>query len=393
MDGAGRSLSSQGLTWREPHTPSYSYDQRASFPTTSLPQYTLDVVDSITIPVTSSVSDGSGYGSLWTPTTTSGRTNPPLGGFYDSEPAMSYEPMYPLQRTATTSSDQYSPLNLTSMHATLPPPPERRLPAPKFVGTTMAPGSPDVHNTMRGRLASLSISGSQNRDTVPWSMETQPQSQYGSGIRQPSVQGLPHPTVVLPSVSRGFMNPDIVSAADPQDGGALGYLYPSSTGIPDLSLTTGVGPSYYANSALPPLTAPMLQSMTRYPSISILNAPLPRITADELPPLIRQSSDPNAATHYNWTTVTDHKLQTGVIEDDSPSLTGNQRFVPLSSTPLQHPQPQVPHQARSLDRLTREAPPPVPSSRGHRSKGSQRQASSPNGSKKPKARGSKGSLN
>lgn len=406
LDGAGRSFSTHPMSWRDAPAPPYPYDHRTSFPPTSLSQFTLDVVDSIPVPVAPSVSDGSSFGSVWSHD--SERTNTSvttLGGYYDGASVVSYESMYPLQRTTSNTSDQYSPLNLTPIHSTLPPPPERRLPAPNFVGTAMTPDSPDLHTSIRGRLASLSLSGLHNRNVMPWNME--PQAPPGSSTRQPSLQGFPSPTVVLPSVSRGFMNPDTVSATFPHDNGATGYLFSPSTSAPDLSLPLTSGPPFYGNAALPPLTtAPMLQPLqplTRYPSISLTSPPLPRI----IPDTPRHPSSPDADP-YAWTTTTttttnsDRRPSVAAAEDENAtgSSSSSKRYAALAAVatatttataaPLYHPQPQIPHQARSLERLAREAPPPVaPAVLPSLSSSSKE---SPRGGKKADRRGSRNSL-
>lgn len=284
---------SRPIAYSQPQPTSPSYDR--------LDHYTFDLPNS---PTTNLLEPQFVDDRAWRPST-SMNGYPPLG------PVTSVDIPY-------RTSDNLAPLNIQSVP---PPPIERRLPAPNFVGTPMSPESITSPTAgVSGRLANLSISGSQ----------FQPRSDNMSTIRRPnSIQDLENASVMLPPMSRGNADYKSIAPTPHSTTSTQGYLLPSTSaeGLYATCTASGSLPSSHA-TALPPVhlpsNPPHYQQSSSAPYISAITT-----TDDHSISRFSQSAD-NPPSVYGWTTANDNTFRRHSIlisgEDDQNS----QCYQPLA---------------------------------------------------------------
>lgn len=254
-------------------------------------------------------------------------------------------------RLPRVSSEALSPLNMASMHSSLPSQTvqERTLPAPFTV--TTAPPAYDISGVPQIRpLGSFTkprphINGIYSRNSMPWSSDAQIGS--SSTVRAPSLSSLPIPA--LGSASSGSSSSSYTS--DP----ILGYQFSTSTGSPTISPTAGPALSQ---------SFPSASSIAASTSSSMLPPSRRRVlrgsSHPNLPSLIggnddyrrsSPSSQEAAASLYSFSTDIDtsdrhsarhHHYNNNDRDDHSQSQNGY--------TTYRHSQPQ---HAASLDELRR----------------------------------------
>ncbi|KAF1347595.1 hypothetical protein BDV97DRAFT_370508 [Delphinella strobiligena] len=256
---------------------SYSQPQPTSPPYDRLDHYTFDLPNTPTATLLERqfVDDRS-----WRPSTS-------INGYPSLSPVVSLDLPY-------RAADNLAPLNIQSVP---PPPIERRLPAPNFVGTPMSPesiASPTAG--VSGRLANLSISGgqAQSRD-----------DNHSTTRSRNSIHDLTNASVMLPPMSRGNADYEAIAPTPHSTTSTQGYVLPSTSteGLYAARTASGSLPASHA-TVLPqvhvPSNAPHYQQSSSAPYI-----PAIMTTEDHSVSRYNQPAD-NAPSLYGWTTANDN---------------------------------------------------------------------------------------
>lgn len=281
---------------------------------------------------------------------TSGSISAPVTSasmYYEPGSAFSFGtlqvPSLPTGRLPSVTGEPFSPLNMGSLHSSLPTQTvqERRLPMPYTQSYTQPSYSAEVPqirplgSVSEGRMV---INGIHSRNSMPWSVDSSsmpPSSRHGSINGLPAVQqhqqhGLPIPT------STGSM-------AEPT---ILGYQFSASSTSPDISPTSGPTlsesfsstASSAAGAAMPP------PSHIRYSSSHTHHGSTdsPRPSSARAAAASLYSFSAGVDTTERGSTSDRH----GSTDDSVLTATPQHNYMP----PLRHPQPQ---HAASLDELRR----------------------------------------
>ncbi|KAK4503617.1 hypothetical protein PRZ48_004532 [Zasmidium cellare] len=293
----------------------------------------------------------SGYGAESFRPWTSGSISAPVTSgsmYYEPGSAFSFGnlqvPSMPTGRLPSVTAEAFSPLNMGSLHSSLPTQTvqERRLPMPYTQSyaqpTYTAAEVPQIRplgSVSDGRMV---VNGIHSRNSMPWSIDSAaltPSSRHGSMSGAPAVQsqhGLPIPT------SSGSMNESTV----------LGYQFSTSSTSPEISPTSGptLSESFSSTSTsstgsiMPPPAHVRYSSHYGHRYHNTAESPRP------------SSARATAASLYSFSAGVDTTDRSntsdrhGSTDDSVLSATPQHNYMP----PLRHPQPQ--HTA-SLDELRR----------------------------------------
>lgn len=321
---------------------SSAYYNRSAYPSTTIAQYAQDPrADVYNTPVTTALSmqtqvqdvplSGYSYPShtrpsnvvaqrtLSVPTKLYSQEQPVLGGYSSGQTPYQDSVSH---RFSASVTEGLSPLNMTSLHLSLPSQSERRLPVPTGAPSNPlgAPSSADSFD-IRG-LPSLQLSTAVSKDGMTQSHDTLPPT--GKMLDLATV------SATLPPMSRRSDSSSPVST--PADTGVLGYIFPSPN-TPDIS--PDVKNSAYSGAPLPAVTTTVMPASMRYQSSS-----LPTTAAEDNPAMRH-----NSTSRYGWSTSRHSSVLEGSGED---TLTNGQRYIPLHQ-----PQPQPQH-VPSFEAIRRE---------------------------------------
>lgn len=177
-------------------------------------------------------------------------TYPSQPSYPSAVPHARHDHAYQPNLRLLSHSSELAPLNLATSHSA-PPPTDRRLPAPGFVGMHISQDSiTSPMNSMSGRLASLSIGG------------------YGNDMYE-----VAHASSMLPPVTTGEYR---CFAAASQEA----YLYQSGTAASDIfaACTSEGMPNPYV-TALPSLLHPIGNDEPSYTPNAVMSTSAPSIAA------------------------------------------------------------------------------------------------------------------
>lgn len=209
-------------------------------------------------------------GSSSAPVTSTSMYYEPGAAFTGSFGTLQAGPAYtpaPVNRLPSVASEAFSPLNMASMHSSLPSQTvqERRLPIP--FTQTYAPPTYSVPELPQIRpLGSFTeprahINGIYSQTGMPWSSK----SQTGSSTRSESLSSLPMPDT-------GSSHAASVSSSYTSDP-ILGYQFSASTGSPTISPTAGPALSESlpgTNAMLPPSRRRISRGSQSHPNLPSL---------------------------------------------------------------------------------------------------------------------------
>lgn len=238
---------------------------------------------------------------------------------WNDRPATSLSGMEPAYQATYRGSDVLAPLGIESLQG--PPPPfERRLPAPNFVGMPMSSESlTSPSSAMNRGLAGLSLyNGGRTGDTV------------GVG-RQNSIQDLANASISLPAPSQQSYR-TIAPVQRTSDSHTTGYSSPACSG----AIYSGSTATSYP-AALPPMH--VLSNFEPYPqgpaSAGFATSMQTSFSNDnESHSSHNSNSSPEQATeYYGWSTSNDpaHRQQSSAVTIEDAA---EQRYAPLA--PLMH---------------------------------------------------------
>ncbi|KAK5005466.1 hypothetical protein LTR28_007688 [Elasticomyces elasticus] len=229
-------------------------------------------------------------------------------------------------RLANSSTESFSPLNLTALHSSLPSPMSRRLPNPLNTQLLMTSSSaPDVieARSLPSAAPTLHLSGIHTRSAMPWSAESLSSQSRNSSINSlASTAALAMP---LPASQSSASSSSI-----PENG--LGYVFQTSNS-PDISPTSGPALSNsFSATNVPSSVASMNPPSQRY------NAAGPSFlssgTAKEAP-ISRHSSSSNLYS-FSADTMDRHQSFGGEPAGSDGVLGSAHRYVPLHQPQPQH---------------------------------------------------------
>ncbi|KAF2169212.1 hypothetical protein M409DRAFT_52484 [Zasmidium cellare ATCC 36951] len=291
----------------------------------------------------------SGYGAESFRPWTSGSISAPVTSgsmYYEPGSAFSFGnlqvPAMPAGRLPSVTAEAFSPLNMGSLHSSLPTQTvqERRLPMP-YTQSYAQPAHSAAEVPQIRSLGSVSdgrmvINGVHSRNSMPWSMDNTsltPSARHGSLSGASAVQsqhGLPMPT------STGSMTEPTI----------LGYQFSTSCTSPEVSPTSGptlsesFSSTSTAGSIMPPPAHFRYSNHHSHRHHNTAKSPRPSSARAAAASLYSFSA--GVDTTDRGTTSDRH----GSTDDSVLSATPQHNYMP----PLRHPQPQ--HTA-SLDELRR----------------------------------------
>lgn len=256
-------------------------------------------------------------------------------------------------------ADALAPLSLSSLQGP-PPPIERRLPAPKLVGTPISPDSiTSPTASVSGRFASLSISGPGRHST---------KTAVG---RQNSIQDLANASIMLPSAS-GQDYQTLALLPKSTDSAGLSYpILPSSA--EDLyasCASVSTAPQY--STALPPMQIPSNAPRYSQDSTGASSASVPAVPKldrqqvshrDQVPYTSEQAyASTNGWTTANASTHSRRSMAKGGNDDHGPRY---HTLAPLAPAPSSHNE--APPDRKDSGRRGKSRADKVESSQSHKS--------------------------
>ncbi|KAI5367491.1 Putative zn(2)-C6 fungal-type DNA-binding domain-containing protein [Septoria linicola] len=260
--------------------------------------------------------------------------------------APGYQPNAPMARLPSVSADAFSPLNMSSLHSSLPTQTvqERRLPAPYTpqYATYTSTEVPQIRplTSFAEPQHRTPVGGIYSRNSMSWSMPSPAAS------RTASTNGTSASTHGLPGMA------SVQTGSNQSNVPILGYQFSAAPGSPEVSPTARPAPSesFSGGSSASSVGASMLPpSNVRYGHATALNT-LP-ITTESGELRRTSSSRDTSASLYSFSSGIDasgratpsRRVSQPGEEVASPAL--HQTYAPL-----RHPQPQ---HAASVDELRR----------------------------------------
>ncbi|KAK4994273.1 hypothetical protein LTR66_005658 [Elasticomyces elasticus] len=248
---------------------------------------------------------------------------------YQNLPAYQEGPPYQHSvnhRLANSSTESFSPLNLTALHSSLPSPMSRRLPNPLNTQLLMTSSSaPDVveARSLPSAAPTLHLSGIHTRSAMPWSAESLSSQSRNSSINSlASTAALAMP---LPTSQSSASSSSILE-------NGLGYVFQTSNS-PDISPTTGPALSNsFSATNVPSSVASMNPPPQRYNAAG--PSSLSSGTAKEVP-ISRHSSSSNLYS-FSADTMDRHQSFGGEPAGSDGVLGSGHRYVPLHQPQPQH---------------------------------------------------------
>ncbi|KXT16254.1 hypothetical protein AC579_6946 [Pseudocercospora musae] len=293
--------------------------------------------------------------SVPTPATSTSMYYEPGAAFsFGSLQAAPGYPVTPMTRLSSVSGEVFSPLNMSSLHSTLPtqsvPPQtvqERRLPIPypQQQPTYTAVEVPQIRplTSFTEPHPRAHIGGIYSRHGMSWSSGSPVVSRSGSTTNLSAGQHSMPLSSSAPGASSSLMTEPV-----------LGYQFSASSGSPEVSPTTGpaLSESYSSTSGSSTAGSTMLPpAMLRY-SVSGSVPNLPALSGNDDQQRRPSTSHETAATLYSFSSGVDvsdratpaRQITSGTSDD---AATPSHHY---SRAPLRQPQPQ---HAASLDELRR----------------------------------------
>lgn len=263
-------------------------------------------------------------------------------------------PVTPMSRLSSVSGEVFSPLNMSSLHSTLPtqsvPPQtvqERRLPIPypQQQPTCTTAEVPQIRplTSFTEPHPRAHIGGIYSRHGMSWSSGSPIVSRSGSMTNLSAAQHSMPLSSSAPGASSSLMTEPV-----------LGYQFSASSGSPEVSPTTGpaLSESYSSTSGSSTAGSTMLPPATLRYSVSGSLPNLPALSGNDEQQRRPSTSHETAATLYSFSSGVDvsdqatpaRQLTSGTTDD---AATPSHHY---SRAPLRQPQPQ---HAASLDELRR----------------------------------------
>lgn len=286
---------------------------------------------------------------------TSGSVSGPVTSasmYYEPGSAFSFGnlqvPSIPTGRLPSVRGEAFSPLNMGSLHSSLPTQTvqERRLPMP-YTQSYAQPSYPVAEVPQIRPLGSVSegrvvINGIHSRNSMPWSVDNSslpPSSRHDSMGGLLTVQQQQHHGLPIPTSTASMGEPTI-----------LGYQFSASSGSPEISPTSGptLSESYSstasstAGSAMPPPAHIRYSASHNHSHGHHGNTLSPRPSSARAAAASLYSFSAGVDTTDRVSTSSHH----GNTDDSVLTATPQHNYMP----PLRHPQPQ---HAASLDELRR----------------------------------------
>lgn len=254
-------------------------------------------------------------------------------------------PSTPMSRLPSVTADAFSPLNMASLHSSLPTQTvqERRLPVPYTQSYQQASYStadvPQIRplGSVPDQQPRAHINGIHSRNGMPWSNDgnlerSVPRSESMSGLPAAQYNGLPMSSTAA-STNSSLMTEPI-----------LGYQFAATTSSPEVSPTSGpaLSESFSSTSSgasVPGMLPPASNIRSSYSSYASVEEPHQQHARPS------SSREANTTSLYSYSSGVDKYDSRQSPEEETP--TPQQRY-----TQLRHPQPQ---HAASLDELRRRA--------------------------------------